>query len=85
MPFRSPVSEIRFVLDHIVGFDDVRSTGMFADASADVTSAILEGGGKLCDDVMAPLNRVSDLDPPRLGGDACAQGAKHGEGEHHKG
>ncbi len=66
MPFRSPVSEIRFVLDHIVGFDDVRSTGMFADASADVTSAILEGGGKLCDDVMAPLNRVSDLDPPRL-------------------
>ncbi len=66
MPFRSPESEIRFVLDNIVGFEHVIATEMFGEASTDVVSAILEGGAKLCDDVMVPMNRIGDVDPPRL-------------------
>ena len=66
MPFRSPVSDIRFVLDHVVGFSDVQATEVFADASADVTEAILEGGAKLCDEVIAPVNRGGDLHPAAL-------------------
>ena len=66
MPFRSPVTDVRFVLDQVVGFGTVQASERFSDASADVTEAILEGLGRLCDDAMAPLNRSGDLHPARL-------------------
>ena len=66
MPFRSPVSDIRFVLEKVVGFAEVQATEAFSEASSDVTDAILDGGAKLCDDVLAPLNRAGDLHPAVL-------------------
>ena len=66
MPFRAPVSEYRFLLDHIVGFPQVAQTDLFAEATPDTVEAILTGAGKLCDEVMAPLLRVSDQQGARL-------------------
>ena len=66
MAYRSPVSDIQFILEHVVGYADVRQTEQFADATEDTVTAILAEAAKLCDDVMAPLNRGSDLNPARL-------------------
>jgi alkylation response protein AidB-like acyl-CoA dehydrogenase len=66
MPYRSPVSEFRFILDHVTGYDRVTATDRFADAGAETVEAILTGAGRLCDDVMAPLNRAGDKVPARL-------------------
>ena len=66
MPYRAPVSDIQFLLDHVVGYDQVAATDRFAEADADVASAILTEAGKLCDEVMAPLQRNGDLHPARL-------------------
>ncbi|MFP4327223.1 MAG: acyl-CoA dehydrogenase [Paracoccaceae bacterium] len=66
MPYRSPVEEYRFLLDHVVGYDRVAATDRFGDASADVATAMLTEAGKLCDEVLAPLRRPSDLHPARL-------------------
>ncbi len=41
MPYRAPVSDFRFLLDHIVGFSQVTATDRFADATPDMTLAIL--------------------------------------------
>ncbi|MAC80309.1 MAG: acyl-CoA dehydrogenase [Rhodobacteraceae bacterium] len=66
MTYRAPISDIRFLLDNVVGYDQVAATDKFAEADADVAAAILTEAGKICDDVMAPLQRNGDLTPARL-------------------
>lgn len=66
MPYASPVSEIRFILDKVVAFGKVAATERFAEATPDMISAILTEAGRLCDEVMAPLQRAGDLNPARL-------------------
>ncbi len=66
MPYRSPIPEFRFILDHVTGYDRVTATDRFADAGAETVEAILTGAARLCDDVMAPLNRAGDKVPARL-------------------
>ncbi|MFK7878106.1 MAG: acyl-CoA dehydrogenase [Paracoccaceae bacterium] len=66
MPFRAPVDEFAFLLKTVVGFDKVSATPRFAQASDDMVQAILTEAGKLCDEVLAPLQRPGDLHPARL-------------------
>ena len=66
MPYRSPVDDFSFLFDHVVDLDALRATERFAEATADVTQAILTEAGKLCDEVLAPLQRAGDLHPARL-------------------
>ena len=63
MAYRAPVSEYRFVFDHVVGLKQVAATELFAEATAETVEAILSEAGKLCSDVLAPLNRAGDLIP----------------------
>lgn len=66
MSYRAPVGDYQFILDHVVDFAQVAGTERFAEASKDVTDAILTEAGKLCEEVMAPLQRVGDTSPARL-------------------
>ncbi|CUH87748.1 Acyl-CoA dehydrogenase [Phaeobacter sp. CECT 5382] len=66
MTFRAPVSEFEFLLKTVIGFDQIAATDRFSEASEDVVSAILTEAGKLCDEVMAPLQRAGDLTPAAL-------------------
>ena len=66
MTYRSPVSDIQFILDHVVGYAEVSQTERFQEATSETVCAVLAEAAKLCDDVLAPLNRGSDLNPARL-------------------
>ncbi|MFB2594559.1 acyl-CoA dehydrogenase [Paracoccus sp. p4-l81] len=66
MTFRAPVADIRFILDRVVPLAPVAATDRFAEATPDTVEAILTEAGRLCDQVIAPLNRGSDLNPSRL-------------------
>lgn len=66
MTYRSPVAEFRFLMDAVIGFDDVPRTERFSDATPDVVAAVLNEAGRFCDEVLAPLNRAGDLEPARL-------------------
>lgn len=66
MPYRAPLTDLRFVLDHVVGFADVAATPRFAEASDDTVTAVLAEAARLCEDTLAPLNRVGDTHPARL-------------------
>lgn len=66
MPYRAAVEDYNFLFDHVVGLDTVRATEKFADATDDVTRAILEEAGKMCNEVLAPLQRPGDLNPAKL-------------------
>ncbi|MBF9043253.1 acyl-CoA dehydrogenase [Rhodobacterales bacterium HKCCE4037] len=66
MPYRAPVSDISFCLENVVGFDRVQGTELFAEASTDLVQAMLTEAGRICEEVIAPLNRDGDLHPAKL-------------------
>ena len=66
MPYRSPVSDFRFIMDHIVDFDAVAQTDKYEEATPDLVDAILGEAGKLCDEVIYPVQRNGDLHPAKL-------------------
>jgi len=66
MTYRAPVEDYNFLFDHVVGLDGVRATAKYEDATADVVHAILTEAGKLCEEVIAPLQREGDLHPAVL-------------------
>jgi len=66
MPYRAPATDIRFILDHVAGFDQVSGTERFAEATGDMVDAILTEAARMCDDILAPLQRPGDLHPARL-------------------
>ena len=66
MPYRAPLSDFRFLYQHVVGLDQVSATPQFADATPDLVEAILTEAGRLCEQTLAPLNRAGDKHPARL-------------------
>ncbi|MFY9211311.1 MAG: acyl-CoA dehydrogenase [Aestuariivita sp.] len=66
MPYRAPVADFEFIYKHVVGFDHVARTERFADASSETVHAILTEAGKMCEEVLAPLQRPGDLHPAVL-------------------
>jgi acyl-CoA dehydrogenase len=66
MPYRSPVDDFRFLMDHVVGFDQVAATQRYIDATPDTCTAILSEAAKMCDEVIAPLQRAGDQHPAVL-------------------
>jgi len=80
MPYRAPVSDITFCLDHIVGFKRVQAAERFAEATSDVVEAILTEAGRICEEVLAPLNRAGDLHPARLENGVVCTSPGYGDG-----
>ncbi|KJZ18036.1 acyl-CoA dehydrogenase [Loktanella sp. S4079] len=66
MPYRAPVNDFRFLMDHVVGFGEVTKTETFAESTPEMADAILTEAAKLCEEVIAPLNRAGDLHPAKL-------------------
>ncbi len=66
MSYRAPISEYEFLYRHVVGFDRVTATDRFADADDDMVGAILREAGRMCEEVMTPLQRTGDLHPAHL-------------------
>ena len=46
MPYRAPVADFQFVLDHVVGFAEVAATERFADAVPETVQAVLAEAGR---------------------------------------
>ena len=66
MPYLAPLEDYNFLFDHVVGLEQVRATDRFEEATDDLTRAILTEAGKLCEEVMYPLQRPGDLEPAHL-------------------
>ncbi len=80
MPYRAPVKDIRFILDHVVGFAEVAATPRFAEATSDLADAILTEAGRISTDVLAPLNKAADQHPARLENGAVVSSPGFAEG-----
>ncbi|MEZ5731880.1 MAG: acyl-CoA dehydrogenase [Paracoccaceae bacterium] len=66
MSYRSPLADIRFILEHVVPLAEIAGTDRYAEASADMADAVLGEAARLCDTVLALVQRAGDLTPARL-------------------
>ena len=66
MPYQAPVSEYQFIFDKVVPLAQVIEKERFSEATPDITDAVLKECGKMCESVMAPLQRPGDLHPAYL-------------------
>ena len=82
MPYRAPVNDYRFIMDTVAKFSTVAHTERFADATLDVSYAILSEAAKLCEDVLYPLNRGGDLHPAKLENGIVRTTPGFGDGYH---
>ncbi|APX89569.1 acyl-CoA dehydrogenase [Brevirhabdus pacifica] len=66
MAYRAPVTDYQYILDHVVDFPLLSDTERFGDATSETSLAIISEAGRLCEEVLAPLQREGDLHPAHL-------------------
>ena len=60
--YKAPVDDVLFLLNDVFQIERYGNLPGFADASPDVVAAILGEAAKFCEEVVAPLNRVGDIE-----------------------
>ncbi|HET7450468.1 MAG TPA: acyl-CoA dehydrogenase C-terminal domain-containing protein [Gaiellaceae bacterium] len=60
--YNAPMDDIRFVLDEVLDVGQLSKLPGYEDATADVLLSVLEEGGKMCGEVLAPLNQQGDAE-----------------------
>ncbi|MEM0929454.1 MAG: acyl-CoA dehydrogenase C-terminal domain-containing protein [Pseudomonadota bacterium] len=60
--YEAPIRDMQFVLHEVLKLQNYSNLPGFADADPDTIDAILEESGKFHRDVVAPLNRVGDIE-----------------------
>ena len=56
----APLKDMKFVLEHVVGLDQVNQLEGWEEVTDDVVDAILEEAGKLASEVLSPINYSGD-------------------------
>ncbi|MEF3366986.1 acyl-CoA dehydrogenase C-terminal domain-containing protein [Methylocystis sp. 9N] len=58
--YKAPVEDTLFLLYDVLNFQRFGNLSGFADGTPELTAQILSEGGKLCEEVLAPLNQTGD-------------------------
>jgi len=61
----APLDEMRFVLDHLAGIDEVGLLPGNEEVTTDLVDAVLAEAGKFATGVLSPLNRIGDVQGAR--------------------
>ena len=66
MSYRAPVSDMLSTMRHVAGLDRLIADGLAPELEGGVAEAVLDEAAKFAADVIAPLNRVGDLNGSKL-------------------
>ncbi|MEO5678610.1 MAG: acyl-CoA dehydrogenase family protein, partial [Acidimicrobiales bacterium] len=67
--YAPPLDEIRFVLEHVAGLDELSTLEGFGHADIEATMAVLEEFGRFVVDKVLPTNRVGDAQGSHVAGE----------------
>ncbi len=87
MPYRAPIDDILFAMNHAAGMKEGIESGVYADIADGFARTLLEEAGKFAEDILDPINRSGDLHGSRLvnGGVQTAPGWKEAYAKWHEG
>src|SRR6188768_4480007 len=60
--YKTPLEDIHFVLDEVLDVGQLATFPGYEEATPDVLLGVLEEGGRMCEDVLAPLNQSGDAE-----------------------
>ncbi|HXF46183.1 MAG TPA: acyl-CoA dehydrogenase [Burkholderiaceae bacterium] len=63
MSYVAPIKDMRFVLNELAGLAEIQKLPGFEDATDDTVAAVLEENARFNAEVVAPLNRIGDVQP----------------------
>ena len=66
MTYIAPTKDMQFVINDVIGLDTVAALPGCDEISTDLVDAILEEAGKFAAGVLAPLNRIGDIQGSKL-------------------
>ncbi len=69
MSYTAPVRDIAFLLNNIIGLDEIARLPGFEDATEELVGAILEESARFTGEVLAPLNSIGDKQGSRWADD----------------
>jgi alkylation response protein AidB-like acyl-CoA dehydrogenase len=58
--YQAPLKQMRFTIEHLAGFDEVKKLPDFDSVDADTVEAVLEEAAKFASGVLAPINWLGD-------------------------
>ena len=68
--YQAPLQQMRFTIEHLVGFDEVKALPDYEAVDADTVEAVLEEAAKFASGVLAPINWLGDRQGVRVVDDA---------------
>ena len=64
--YSAPINEVEFVINKLADMEQLAKLPVFAEATPDLTQAILQEASKLANEVLAPLNKAGDTDGAKI-------------------
>lgn len=64
--YSAPIDEMQFVLKELADLEGVAALPGYEEATPDLIAAILEEAGKFAKEILGPLNRIGDTNPPKI-------------------
>ena len=64
--YKAPLDDVRFLLNDVLAVEELSQLPGYEEATPDLLLAVLEEGGKLCEDVLQPINQTGDAEGCRM-------------------
>ena len=64
--YKAPLDDVRFLLNDVLAVEELSHLPGYEEATPDLLLAVLEEGGKLCEDVLQPINQTGDAEGCRI-------------------
>ena len=64
--YNAPIKDINFLLEHVIGLDEIAKLPGCEEVTPDLVSAIFDEAGKFSKEVLAPLNKSGDAEGAKI-------------------
>jgi len=64
--YKAPLDDVRFLLNEVLAVEELSQLPGYEEATPDLLMSVLEEGGKLCEDVLQPINQSGDAEGCRI-------------------
>lgn len=64
--YKAPLDDVRFLLNEVLHVEELSQLPGYEEATPDLLMSVLEEGGRLCEEVLQPLNQTGDAEGCRI-------------------